>query len=114
MLLLLVAFCTPTHKHECDLNIEGDEGANVIVCYNICDRDFRDMSGRGEGKVGRTKVTSRSSRAGLQFPVGRIDRLLYTGNYAKCVGTGASIYLAAALEHLSAEVLESAGNSYSY
>ena len=25
--------------HECDLNIEWGEGANVIMCYNICDRD---------------------------------------------------------------------------
>jgi len=39
MLLLPVAFCTPIHKHECDLNIERGEGANVVVCYNICDRD---------------------------------------------------------------------------
>ena len=35
MLVLPVAFCTPTQKRECDLNIEGDEGANVNVCYNI-------------------------------------------------------------------------------
>ena len=41
MLLLPVAFCTPIHKHGCDLNIEGGEGANVILCYNICDRDCR-------------------------------------------------------------------------
>ena len=41
MLLLPVAFCTPMHKHECDLNIEWGEGANVIMCYNICDRDCR-------------------------------------------------------------------------
>ena len=39
MLLLPVAFCTPIYKHECDLNIGGGEGAYVIVCYNICDRD---------------------------------------------------------------------------
>ena len=39
MLLLPIAFCTPVHKHECDLNIEGVDGANVIVCYNICDRN---------------------------------------------------------------------------
>ena len=32
MLLLPVAFCTPMHKHECDLNIEWGEGANVIIC----------------------------------------------------------------------------------
>ena len=39
MLLLPVAFWTTIHKHECDLSIEGGEGANVILCYNICDRD---------------------------------------------------------------------------
>ena len=39
MLLLPVAFCTPIYKHECDLSIGGGEGAYVIVCYNICDRD---------------------------------------------------------------------------
>ena len=39
LLLLPVAFCTPNHKHECDLNIEGGEGPNVIFLYNICDRD---------------------------------------------------------------------------
>ena len=44
MLLLPVAFCTPIHKHGCDLNIEGGEGANVILCYNICDRDCRSRS----------------------------------------------------------------------
>ena len=44
MLLLPVAFCTPTHKHDCDLNIEGGEGANVIVCYSICDRDCSSFS----------------------------------------------------------------------
>lgn len=41
LFVLLVAFCTPTHEHECDLNIEADEGAKVIVCYNICDQDYR-------------------------------------------------------------------------
>ena len=41
MLLLPVAFWHPIEKHECDLNIEGGEGANVIMCYNICHRDCR-------------------------------------------------------------------------
>ena len=27
------------HKHEYDLNIEWGEGANMIMCYKICDRD---------------------------------------------------------------------------
>ena len=34
------------------------------------------MSGRGKGGKTKTKTKSRSSRAGLQFPVGRIHRLL--------------------------------------
>jgi hypothetical protein len=35
------------------------------------------------------KGSSRSSKAGLQFPVGRVHRLLKRGNYAQRVGAGA-------------------------
>lgn len=72
----------------------------------------RNMSGRG-GKSGkaRAKAKSRSSRAGLQFPVGRVHRLLRKGNYAERVGAGAPVYLAAVLEYLTAEILELAGNA---
>ncbi|CAH1384314.1 unnamed protein product [Tenebrio molitor] len=38
------------------------------------------MSGRGKGGKVKGKAKSRSSRAGLQFPVGRIHRLLRKGN----------------------------------
>ncbi|KAJ7930293.1 histone-fold-containing protein [Mycena leptocephala] len=58
-----------------------------------------------------SKTQSRSSKAGLQFPVGRIHRLLKTGNYAQRVGAGAPVYLAAVLEYLMAEILELAGNA---
>ena len=68
--------------------------------------EFSIMSGRGKGKAKGTKSKSRSSRAGLQFPVGRIHRLLRKGNYAERVGAGAPVYLAAVLEYLSAEILE--------
>nr|XP_006642369.1 PREDICTED: histone H2A [Lepisosteus oculatus] len=65
------------------------------------------MSGRGKtGGKARAKAKSRSSRAGLQFPVGRVHRLLRKGNYAERVGAGAPVYLAAVLEYLTAEILE--------
>uniref|UniRef100_A0A8C7Q1G9 Histone H2A n=1 Tax=Oncorhynchus mykiss TaxID=8022 RepID=A0A8C7Q1G9_ONCMY len=59
----------------------------------------------------RGKEKSRSSRAGLQFPVGRVHRLLRKGNYAECVGAGAPVYLAPVLEYLTTEILELAGNA---
>jgi histone H2A len=61
------------------------------------------------GKKG-AKV-SRSTKAGLQFPVGRISRYLKKGRYAARVGSGAPVYLAAVLEYLAAEILELAGNA---
>ncbi|PAV64532.1 hypothetical protein WR25_01634 [Diploscapter pachys] len=50
------------------------------------------MSGRTgkSGKV-RSKGKSRSSRAGLQFPVGRIHRKLRKGNYAQRIGGGTAL-----------------------
>jgi len=70
----------------------------------------------GKGKSGKAKTTSnkavsKSSRAGLQFPVGRVGRLLRHAHYTERVGAGAPVYLAAVLEYLAAEVLELAGNA---
>jgi len=42
------------------------------------------MSGRGKGGKVKAKAKSRSSRAGLQFPVGRIHRLLRKGLHGSC------------------------------
>ncbi|RKO97842.1 hypothetical protein CXG81DRAFT_12644 [Caulochytrium protostelioides] len=68
-----------------------------------------DVKKSGSGAASGSK--SRSARAGLQFPVGRIHRLLRRGNYAQRIGAGAPVYLAAVLEYLAAEILELAGNA---
>ena len=57
------------------------------------------------------KSQSRSARAGLQFPVGRVSRFLRKGRYGARVGGGAPVYLSAVLEYLAAEILELAGNA---
>ncbi|KAK0247456.1 histone H2A [Friedmanniomyces endolithicus] len=65
----------------------------------------------GKGSGAKSSAQSRSSKAGLAFPVGRVHRLLRKGNYAQRVGAGAPVYLAAVLEYLAAEILELAGNA---
>ena len=65
----------------------------------------------GRGKDAGTKVVSKSVKAGLQFPVGRIARFMKEGKFAERVGAGAPVYMSAVLEYLAAEVLELAGNA---
>jgi histone H2A len=88
------------------------------------------MSGKGGGKSGgkagkskggksaqlqggnKKAPVSRSSRAGLQFPVGRVHRYLKQRvQNNNRVGATAAVYTAAILEYLCAEVLELAGNA---
>ncbi|XP_028668698.2 core histone macro-H2A.1 isoform X2 [Erpetoichthys calabaricus] len=67
------------------------------------------MSSRG-GKKKTTKI-SRSAKAGVIFPVGRMLRYIKKGHPKYRIGVGAPVYMAAVLEYLTAEILELAGNA---
>lgn len=85
------------------------------------DRFNNTQSGKGKGgkggKGGKAPTSkkapqSRSSKAGLQFPVGRVHRFLKNSvQQSQRVGATAAIYTSAILEYLTAEVLELAGNA---
>ena len=52
---------------------------------------------------------SRTTRAGIVFPVSRINRRIKKGKYAKGVGKEADVYMAAVMGYLVAEMVELSG-----
>uniref|UniRef100_A0A3Q7GI71 Histone H2A n=1 Tax=Solanum lycopersicum TaxID=4081 RepID=A0A3Q7GI71_SOLLC len=64
---------------------------------------------KGKTLCSNSKRRSRSSKAGLKFPVARISRFLKVGKYVKLVGVGAPIFLVVVIEYLAVEVLELTG-----
>jgi len=62
-----------------------------------------------KGKKEVNTKQSRSAKAGVTFPIGRLHRLM-KGMWKGSVGAGAPVYLAAVLEYLTAEILELSGN----
>ena len=64
---------------------------------------------KGSQRKGAAKGSSNSLKAGLIFPVGRCTRMIKQGRYARQVGIGGGVFLAAALEYLTMEILDLAG-----
>ncbi|GKG20035.1 histone H2A.1, partial [Tanacetum coccineum] len=64
-------------------------------------------SGKTKGAGGRKGAGERKKavKAGLQFPVGRVGRLLKKGRYAQRTGSGAPIYLQTRLKLMKLLVL---------
>ncbi|GET88346.1 histone H2A, putative [Leishmania tarentolae] len=57
-------------------------------------------------KKASRKSGSKSAKAGLIFPVGRVGAMMRRGQYARRIGASGAVYLAAVLEYLTAELLE--------
>ena len=71
--------------------------------------EMAESEAKKTAKTGK-KRCSRSAKAGITFPVGRVHRALRQGpSRVKRVGRGAPVYLAIVLEYLAAEILEIAG-----
>ena len=108
-----------TNSNRARLSLSNGEGALLFDANNQHTEHFNHhhqhspLSGKGKGgrgkKGAKSGSKSRSSKAGLQFPVGRIHR--YLKGSAPRIGAGAPVYLAAVLEYLCAEILELAGNA---
>eukprot|EP01060_Flectonema_neradi_P006736 TRINITY_DN1460_c0_g1_i1.p1 TRINITY_DN1460_c0_g1~~TRINITY_DN1460_c0_g1_i1.p1 ORF type:complete len:148 (+),score=26.55 TRINITY_DN1460_c0_g1_i1:50-493(+) len=56
--------------------------------------------------VKKSASVSKSTRAGLVFPVGRIGTALKKGRYATRIGSNAAVFLTAVLESCTTELME--------
>jgi len=63
----------------------------------------------GSKKKGKNSA-SKSQKAGLTFPVARINRFMKGNSGMKRIGGSAPVYMTAVLEYVTAEIMELAGN----
>lgn len=71
---------------------------------------FKKLSLIGGGPI---KKVSRSQKAGLIFPVGKIHRLLRS-RVCERIGINAAVYMAAVMEYMTSELLEISGYKAKY
>lgn len=62
-------------------------------------------------KTKNTKSMSRSKRANLVFPVGRVTRYMRKANLAPSISANAGVFTAAVMEYIIAEIVELSGNT---
>ena len=91
-----IGLCKRKYKSKllpCDRSNLSFANCLQLSVVATCSVSLATMSGRGKGKTAGKKQVSRSSKAGLQFPVGRIARYLKKGKFATRIGAGAPVYL---------------------
>ena len=85
------------------------EDVEYIPDSSSDEESFDELKG-GSSEAKKNKQTSRSERAGLQFPVGRVSRYLRHQTRSR-LAANAPVYLAAVLEYITAEILELSANA---
>ena len=77
-------FCQVEHSNLQELHTRSSALLHTASNHSYQPTNFAAMSGRGKGKTAK-KAVSRSSKAGLQFPVGRIARYLKKGKVSAAI-----------------------------
>ena len=94
-------------EHATKMIFSGDLSKHSVEAGKEAVKKFeREVSKDGAKKGG--KHVSKSSKAGLIFPVGRIARHMKNARVASRIGAGAPVFVAAVLQQITGELLEAA------